>query len=87
MFLQGESSCDAGLSAALVKLTGGSGIKMALGSYPKLVMMTGPLYFHIDQWLGVATLERTAAKSAPEEADVWRLCTVYIENLLFCFLN
>lgn len=49
MFLQGESSCDAGLSAALVKLTGGSGIKMALGSYPKLVMMTGPLYFHIDQ--------------------------------------
>lgn len=57
---------------ALVKLTGDSGFKMALGSYPKLVMMTGTLYFHVDKWLGVAILERTAAKSGPEEADVLR---------------
>ena len=49
VFAEEESRCDAGLSAALVKLTGGSGIKMALGSYPKLVMMTGPLYFHVGQ--------------------------------------
>lgn len=50
-------------------------------------MMTGPLYFHVDKWLGVATLERTAAKSDPEEADVWRLYTIYIENLILCLLN
>jgi len=30
VFAEEESRCDAGLSAALVKFTGGSGIKMAL---------------------------------------------------------
>lgn len=49
VFAEEESRYDAGLSIVLVKFTGDSGFKMALGSYPKLVMMTGTLYFHVDQ--------------------------------------
>ena len=41
VFAEEESRYDAGLSIVLVKFTGDSGFKMALGSYPKLVMMTG----------------------------------------------